>query len=52
MKGIDRGTRPARPAGFASHALLRLYGGGNRVQAVQTVQNVQIAHIMPHEQRN
>ena len=27
-------------------------GGGNRVQAVQTVQNVQIAHIMPHEQRN
>ena len=27
-------------------------GGGNRVQSVQTVQNVQIAHIMPHEQRN
>ena len=28
------------------------YMGGNSVQAVQTVQNVQIARIMPHEQRN
>ena len=49
---IDRVTRLARHTGFGQPALLRLYGGGNRVQAVQTVQNVQIAHIMPHEQRN